>query len=349
MIAVRMYAPGDLRVEDVEQPQVLDDEVLVKVMAVGVCGSDIPRANVYGAHVSPITLGHEFSGEVVQKGKAVRNFKEADRVVVPPLIPCFKCEWCQQGQYSLCEDYDYYGSRRDGAMAQFVAVKEANLLRIPGNVSYEDAATTDPFANALHGMRRAGFQAKDTFCAFGAGPIGLFAIQYAKIKGAAKIVAVDIWDEKLDLAKEAGADIVINSRNTDAVQAIKDATNGFGVDVSIDFSGSPSAQLQCIRSTAKMGRVVLLGISHKGLALDERDVDLIMREQLDVRGSWNSFTEPFPGPDWTDSLKLFGDSGVTAKNIISHRLTLEEAPGIFKRIANEKFFFSKIMFFPNGQ
>ena len=233
-------------------------------------------------------------------------------------------------------------------MAEFVAVKESNLLALPDNVTYEDGATTDPFANALHSMRRAGFDRPDTFCAYGAGPIGLFAIQYAKIAGSKEIIAVDVLDEKLDLARKAGADIVINSTKADAVEAILEATQGRGTDVVIDFSGIPSAQLQSIRSASKMGRVVFLGISHKGLDLTEKDVDLIMRKQLDVRGSWNSFTDPFPGPDWTDSLELFEKRGLTASDIISHRLTLEEVPEIFRRIRKEKFFFSKLMIYPNG-
>ena len=348
MKAVKMYAPGDLRVEEAAAPKVAEDEVLVKVMAVGVCGSDIPRANIYGAHVSPIILGHEFSGEIVETGNLVNRFKIGDRVVAAPLIPCFKCHWCQQGEYALCEDYDYYGSRRDGAMAQLIAVKESNLLAIPENVSFEDAATTDPCANALHSMRRAGFKNEDTVCAYGAGPIGLFAVQYAKIAGAKKVIAVDIREEKLALAQKVGADVVINSAKVDAVKAIKEATEGRGADVVIDFSGIPAAQLQSIRSASKMGRVVFLGISHQGLDLTEKDVDLIMREQLDVRGSWNSFTDPFPGPDWTDSLDLFEKNGLTATDIISHRLTLDDVPEIFRRIKNEKFFFSKIMFYPNG-
>src|SRR5659263_89372 len=120
MKAVRMYKPGDLRVEEVDLPQVLADEVMVKVRAVGLCGSDIPRALTYGAHVSPIIIGHEFSGEITELGAEVKKFKVGDKVVVPPLIPCFECEWCKKGNYSLCEHYDYYGSRRDGALAEYV-------------------------------------------------------------------------------------------------------------------------------------------------------------------------------------------------------------------------------------
>ena len=349
MKAVRMYKPGDLRVEDVEKPKMMDDEAMVKVRAVGLCGSDIPRALVYGAHVSPITIGHEFSGEIEAVGKNVKNFKPGDRVVVPPLIPCGKCEWCQKGIYSLCEDYDYYGSRRDGALAEYVSVKESNLLRVPEGVSYEDAATLDPCANAYHGLMRGGFKEGDSVCVCGTGPIGLFAAQYAKLCGASQVIAVDVWDEKLNIAKKVGADVTINSLNEDPVEAVKKATDGKGANLVIDFSGVPAAQKQCILMASKMGRVVFLGISHKGLDLSEKEVDTIMRSQLGVIGSWNSFTKPYPGEDWTESLKMFGERGMTARDIISHRLPLDDCPGIFDKIKEGGFFYNKVMFYPWGQ
>jgi L-iditol 2-dehydrogenase len=121
-----------------------------------------------------------------------------------------------------------------------------------------------------------------------------------------------------------------------------------GCDVVIDYSGTPVCQKAAIRSAAKLGRVVFLGISHKGLELSDKEVDELMRKQLSIKGSWNSFTKPFPGKDWTESVELF-ENGMTAKDIISHRLTLDEMPEIFDKIAKGGFFFSKIMFFPNGQ
>jgi L-iditol 2-dehydrogenase len=346
MKALRMYAPGDLRTEEVPVPEIKADEVLIKVMAVGVCGSDIPRANVYGAHVVPIILGHEFSGKIEAAGPEVREFSAGDRVTVPPLIPCNTCRWCRMGQYSLCEDYNYYGSRCDGAMAEYIAVKESNLLRLSKNINYEDAAAADPCANALHAMSRAAFVPGETLCVYGAGPIGLFAVQCAKIKGAGKIIAVDVRPEKLALAKTLGADVVVNAAHEDAPAAVREASGG-GAQAVIDFSGVPEAQLACLNCASKLGRVVLLGISHKGLNLGEKEVDRIMRFQLDLRGSWNSFTKPFPGSDWKGSLELM-EQGLTAKDIISHRLSLDEGPDIFRKIKAGGFFFSKIMFFPWG-
>lgn len=349
MKAVRMYKPGDLRVEDVPMPKMEKDEALIKVRAVGVCGSDIPRMLTYGAHVSPIICGHEFSGEIVETGSDVKSYHAGDRVVVPPLIPCGECEWCKKGIYSLCEHYDYYGSRRDGAYAEYISVKESNLMMVPDGVSYEDAATLDPCANAWHALvNRGHFKAGDSVAVIGAGPIGLFAVQIAKMKGASQIFAIDVWDEKLEIAKKIGADIVINSAKEDPVEKIREITGGKGANIAIDFSGAPTAQKQSILIASKMGRVIFLGISHKGLDLSAEEVDTLMRGQIELAGSWNSFTEPFPGADWTESLKMY-TQGMTAKDIISHRLSLDELPNIMKKIAQGGYFYNKIMFYPWGQ
>lgn len=349
MKAVRMYKPGDLRVEDVPVPVAGDGEALVKIMACGVCGSDIPRVNKYGAHIAPLTIGHEFAGKIVEVGKDVKNFKVGDKVTVPPLIPCYKCEWCEKGIYSLCEDYDYFGSRRDGAMAEYVAVPEANLLKVPDNVGYIDAATTDPCGNALHSLAQAKLQPGETLCVYGAGPIGLFAIQAAKALGAKQVIAIDMGEEKIKVAKECGADVVVDGRKEDPIQAVKDATDGKMADVVIDFTGVPAAQKNAIDCAGKMARVVLLGISHQGLNLEEKQVDNIMRGQISVIGSWNSFTKPFPGDDWFHGLELFEQGKITAGPMISHKLPLDDAPEMFKKIDEGGIFFNKILFLPFGE
>lgn len=344
-----MYKPGDLRVEDVPVPAYGDNEVLLKVMACGVCGSDIPRVNKYGAHIAPLTIGHEFSARIEKVGKNVKDFKVGDRVTVPPLMPCYECRWCKKGIYSLCEKYDYFGSRRDGAMAEYVACPEKNLLKLPDNVGYIDAATTDPCANAIHSLTIGKVGEGDVVCVFGAGPIGLFAVQCAKAYGAKQVIAVDMIDEKLEIAKKSGADVIINSKTQDVEKIIKEATDGEMADVVIDFTGAPAAQKQCIDCAAKMGRVVLVGISHKGLDLDDKQVDNIMRGQLAILGSWNSFTSPFPGDDWFIPLKLFEENKISSEHMISHKLSLDEAPEIFKKIDEGGFFYNKIMFLPFGE
>ena len=345
MKAIRMYAPRDLRLEEVPVPEINSNEALIKVMAVGICGSDIPRINEFGAYISPITPGHEFAGEIVQTGKDIKGFKVGDRVTVPPLLPCFKCEFCEQGHYALCKSYKYFGSRNDGAFAQYLAVPETNLLKIADNVTYEAAATTDPLANALHAIKRGGFKAGMSACVVGVGAIGLFALQYMKAKGATTVVAVDVSDEKLAAAKNCGADVVINGMDKDVAEQITAATNG-GADVCIDASGFPPAQHNAIMATAKHGTMVLLGISHKPLELSEKCVDQIMRGEKAVVGSWNSFSKPFPGWEWTHGVECLADGTIDAEKVITHKLPLEDAPKIFDQIYKKEIFFNKILFLP---
>ena len=349
MKAIEMLAINDLHYVDVDKPVPADDEVLIKIMAVGVCGSDIPRILKFGSHVIPIIPGHEFAGKIVEVGKNVKGWKVGDKASAAPLIPCNKCEWCKKGIYSLCEDYKYYGSRNDGAYAQYLAVKADNLLRLAPDTPYDWGATIDPAANAIHAYLRADATGEDTICVFGLGAIGLFAIQYAKVLGCKKIIAVDINDDKLEVAEKCGATYIVNSLKDDPVKKVLEYTDGKGVSVSYDMSGVPSAQEQAILVTGKMGRIVFLGISHAGLNLSEQAVDQILRYQLTIRGSWNSFSNPFPGKEWTEAARLMDESKFNPDLLISHRLDLEELPETFHKINEKSIVFNKIMFYPNGK
>lgn len=348
MKAVVMTEINHLEVVDVEIPQPGDDEVLLKIMAVGVCGSDIPRILKYGSHVLPIIPGHEFAGEVVGVGKEVQGWQIGDKAAAAPLIPCNECEWCKKGIYSLCEKYQYYGSRNNGAFAQYLAVKVDNLIKLSEDTPYDWGATIDPAANALHAFFRAEAGAEDTVCVFGMGAIGLFAIQYAKAIGMKTIIAVDVNDEKLQTAKACGATCTINSLKEDIIEKVQEITQGKGVSVSFDMSGVPTAQAQAVLVAGKMGRVVFLGISHASLSLPEEAVDNILRYQLSVIGSWNSFSNPFPGREWTEAAKLMAEKKLDPAILISHRLELDDMPGTFKKIEKKEIVFNKIMFYPNG-
>lgn len=348
MKAILMRAPKDLKYESYKDPEPADDEVLIKVMAVGICGSDIPRMLVYGAHVSPIVPGHEFAGKIVKTGKNVKGWSIGDKASAAPLLPCNECEWCKKGIYSLCEHYMYYGSRNDGAYAQYVSVKAENLLRLDKETPYAWGATIDPAANAVHAFLQGEGTGEDTVMVYGLGAIGLFAVQYAKYLGCKTIIVSDVNDEKLRVAKECGATHVINSLKEDPVEKAFEYTKGRGVDFVMDMSGVPSAQHQSVLSAGKMGRVVFLGISHKGLELSEKAVDQIERYQLTIRGSWNSFSNPFPGFEWTESAKLMNNKGFNPDLVISHRLPLEELPAVFEKIDKKQIVFNKIMFYPNG-
>lgn len=348
MKAVKMYGLNDLRLEDVAKPTPAGDEVLIKVMAVGVCGSDIPRVLKKGPHKLPLILGHEFAGEVVELGDGVDGWQVGDRACVAPLIPDYNDPWSKKGIYSLSEGYLYYGSRIDGAWAEYLAVKAKNLVKIADNVPYDWGATVDPAANAIHACLRVDLVKEDTVAVFGLGSIGLFAIQYAKAIGVERIFAVDIDDEKLEVAEKSGATVLINAKKEDPVKVIHEVSDGQGVDVALEMSGTEVCQVQSVQSLGKMGRAVYLGISNAPLVFPKEAVDKILRYQLTVTGSWNSFSDPFPGFEWTQSAKLMAEGKMNPESMITQRLTLEDIPDTFKKIADHDLSYIKIMFYPNG-
>ncbi len=345
MRALKLYAPGDIRFESAPVPEIKPDEVLVNVKACGVCGSDIPRLLVYGAYRPDLIPGHEFSGVVVSTGDAVDSISIGQRVVAAPLIPCMQCEWCESGNYSLCKSYDYLGSRSNGAMAEYVRVPKANIIPLPDEVSFEAGAMVDPAANAVHALDKADIGPDSVVVIFGCGPIGLFAIQLAKYRGAATVIGVDVNGDKLILAKNAGCDATINSLEKDPVEAIR-AIAPAGADVILDASGVPACQHQAVLAAANHGVVTFLGISHADLTLSEKAVDRILRGELRIQGSWNSFSKPFPGHEWTDSVKYMQQGVMWKDSFISHRLRLEDGPDFFSKLSKERFYFSKIMFLP---
>lgn len=347
MKAVRLYAPGDLRVEEIEIPAPGDNQVLVKVRAVGVCGSDPGRVMKKGTYSYPTTIGHEFAGEIAEVGSKVKQFKVGDRVTVAPLIPCGVCKYCKTGKYNLCDNYSYYGSRTDGAMAEYVVVEECDLLKLPDEVDFESGACTDPASIALHAMLKSEMKVGDNVAILGVGPIGLFAVQWAKIMGAKTVFAVDIMEEKLQVAKEVGANHSVNAKDTDPVQFILDKTGGQGVQRVIELAGSKITQEQSIRLASKEGTVVFCGISYDDLVIPAATLDALLRKEIRLIGAWNSVFSPLPVNEWELSLHFMAKRSLRCKPLISHRFPLDKAPEVFQRIWAKSEFFNKVLFIPN--
>ena len=345
MKAANLYAPGDIRFEEGLAPRPGTSEVLIKVKACGVCGSDIPRVMQTGTYRFPTIPGHEFAGEVAAVGPGVEDIAAGLRVTVVPLIPCRKCAFCANGKYHLCADYDYLGSRCNGAFAELVKAPAANVLRLPDGVDFELGALTDPAAIALHAVRKLGLNVGDRVAVFGVGPIGAMALQWAKIMGAAETIAVDIFPEKLQVAQDLGADFCINARDRDPVAAILDDTGGAGVERTLEFAGHPVTQQQCILTTAKQGASVWGGISHSGLNLSEKAVDGILRKEMTISGSWNSSFAPLVS-DWETALRFMGQGKIKSGGIISHRLPLREIAAAFQMMVQRQQYFNKVRFFP---
>ncbi len=347
MRAVQLFAPGDVRCVETDIPQVVKpDDVLVRVKACGVCGSDIPRVMSKGAYRYPITIGHEFAGEVVETGSGVAGFRPGEQVTVMPLVNCGVCHYCRIGEAVLCDDYDYYGSRIDGAMAEYIVVRAENVLRLPDGISMEHAAMTDPVSVALHAIRKADVQAGQTVAVFGLGAIGYIAVQWLRQLGCGSVIAVDVLDGKLGMALELGASRVVNSAKENVVEAILKATEGRGADACIEISGSRFAQVQAVDAVRKMGRVVFCGISYDDLVLPNKTLNKILRGELHLLGSWNSSIAPLPINEWKSSLMFVSDGRIRLDSLVSHRFSLEDCQTAFNMMYNRTEIFTKVMFIP---
>ncbi len=347
MRAVQLFAPSDLRCVDLPKPKIESkSDAIIKVKACGVCGSDLMRVMVKGAYRHPITIGHEFSGIVDEIASYDCGISMGDRVTVSPLIPCGKCDYCSIGQTTLCDDYDYYGSRSDGAMAEYIRVKIDNIMKLPLNVDFEAGAMTDPVAVALHAVRKCKVEPGHKVAVFGLGAIGLLAIQWLKNAGCSSVFAVDILDEKLELAERLGADLCINGKSRNAVEAINSATNNNGMDSAIELAGNKVTQVQAIEAVRKLGRVVFCGISYEDLLLPNAALSKILRGELAVLGAWNSLVSPLPVDEWRSSLDFVDRGKIKCQPVISHRFRLEEAAGAFDMMFNHKEVFNKVLFKP---
>lgn len=342
MKAAVMHAPGDIRVEHVPVPEIGPGDILVRVVACGVCGSDIPRMNFAGAYYHPIICGHEFSGWVERLGEQVDSFIIGDLVTVPPLLPCRHCESCLAGHFGLCEDYDYFGSRRDGAYAEFVAVPATNALKMPVGIDPRAAAMMDPSAIALHAILRTTFTAGMSVAVVGAGPIGLFAVQWAKIRGAGQILAVDVNEQKADMARVAGATLTATSEH-DALELA-----GRGFDIVIESAGVSATIALAVRLAGRHGEVAYIGIPHSPVELDKATFGHLLRFEISLHGCWNSFSAPFPGEEWTESAARLASGELKWEFMITHELDLERLPTMMKELLDRSSFSSKVLFIPNA-
>jgi L-iditol 2-dehydrogenase len=338
MQAAVMYSPGDIRLEQVARPRAEQGEVLLRVAAVGVCGSDIPRMLIKGAHNMPIICGHEFSGHIAELGEGVENFREGDLVGVAPLIPCRVCDQCVTGNFSRCRDYDYFGSRRDGAYAEYVAVPQHNLLKAPPGTDPRAVAMTDPASIALHAIWKAAPTMGDRGGVIGCGPIGLFAIQWMKLMGCREVVAIDISEQKLDQAREAGA--------THAYLVSDDIPSALKCDVIVEAAGHPSSINLAARLAAPGGHVSFIGIPVGDILIESRTFHHFLRQEISLHGAWNSFGAPFPGKQWQVALENLSSGVLRWEFMITHELGLAELPAMFQKLRQKNEFFAKIMFRP---
>ncbi len=330
MKCANLHSINDLRYEDIPKAVCGEDEVLVAVKFCGVCGSDLPRVYDKGTYHFPTVIGHEFAGQVVEDPKGEFTGKA---VAIFPLLPCFSCDNCKQEQYATCEDYDYYGSRRDGGMSQYLAVKRWNLLEVPEGLSYQEAAMCEPVAVARHAMGRLQVAEGDNVLISGAGPIGIIAGQWAKYFGAKQVYYFDIDPRKIAVCEEYG---------------FAEYTGAEKVSCVLEGTGHPAALAKCLEAICPAGRMVLMGNPMGSMDMSQKTYWHILRKELTVLGTWNSSYNSRQN-DWQEALKEMATGGINVKPLITHVFPLEKVNDAFEMMKNKTDFFNKVLISMEGE
>lgn len=331
MLGVTKTAPGYDQMEllELDIPVPAADELLVKVAYTGICGSDIHTfKGEYKNPTTPVVLGHEFSGQVVQVGADVTKFCEKDRVTSQTTFyVCNECEYCLKEEYNLCSNRKGIGTQQNGSMANYVLVKEKYAHKLPDRLSYEGAAMTEPVACCVHAMyQKSRLELKDTILVIGPGPIGLYLVQIAKEIGAKVIVTGITKDEhRLNLAKKMGADIIVNTQKQDLAEIVLEETNGLGVDKVYDASGAIMAVNAASPLMKKGGDFVQVGLFKD--KMNELDLESIIQREINYVGSRSQ--NPY---DWPIALHLLAKGAINIDEMITKRFSLVDWRTAFENV-----------------
>jgi propanol-preferring alcohol dehydrogenase len=321
--------PGDKRVEirEVPVPVPGSGEVLIKMKASAICRSDMslyygnPVVGGDAAKSGSIYPGHEPAGEVAQVGEGVTRFKPGDRVAVYLAVGCGECAHCKSGYRMFCKEWKCVGFDIHGGDADYLVVPEENCMRIPDEMSFLVAAvSTDAVGTLYHAQKRLNISGRDTLVIFGMGPMGGAGVMVAKGLGAT-VIAVDMLDERLEVAKELGADYVINGKEN-VLERIMEITGGRGADAAIDCSGSPHAQNTALNSLRAHGRAAFIG---EGRELTINPSNQLIRKQITVMGSWY-----FPIFEYDEIARFIIERKLPVEKLVSHTFRLEEAATAFR-------------------
>lgn len=303
MKAYVLHGIGDLRYENRPLPELRPGWALVRVLAAGICSSDIPRIFEKGTYHFPTVPGHEFCGQVEAVADESDSGWVGKRVGVFPLIPCKTCDSCKKTQYETCSHYDYLGSRRDGGFAEYVAAPVWNLMELPNAVSDVQGALLEPAAVALHAVRRAGIRPGEQVCVVGSGAIGLLAGQWAKRYGAARVMIKGRNEAKRELVQHCGLTYCVST--------------GGNYDCVIEAAGTNQALEESLALAAPGGRVVLIGNPDGDRKLSQNVYWSILRKQLTLIGTWNS-SYGYAESDWAETARAMAAGELIATPIVTH-------------------------------
>jgi D-arabinitol dehydrogenase (NADP+) len=332
MKAAIIERPGTIRVSDVETPRATrPDEVLVKVMASGICGTDVHifHGEYLGSY--PMTPGHEFSGVVEAVGSAVKRFTPGSRVAVEPNIPCDNCAACLSNRQNFCENWQAVGVTRPGAMAAYVLAPE-KVVFDAGSIPFDQAAFMEPLSCVLHGIESVGIRMGDSVAVIGTGPIGMLLIRTSRAWGAARFTVAELSEQRLAAARRDGVDVAV----TDVASLPSDR-----FDVVIDATGAPPVLAQAVRLARPGGRILMFGVSPQGRTAVIEPFQ-VFRKGLSIFASFTSRRNSL------QALALIAAGRVRVDDLVSHRMPLDGLEAGIRKIEDKNENAMKVMIFPNG-
>jgi len=326
MYAVVIYGKEDFRYEEVDYPKPGPEEVTVKIERCGICAADpkIFRGKAYFSKIvydhAPIIAGHEFIGEVVELGPGAKEkygLEVGDRAIAEQIVPCWECYYCKRGLYNLCIPHKIFGVKINGGWAEYLRYPKGSIIwKVPKEVPPEAAVLIEPLACATHGVERANIKTTDVVVILGAGPIGLLMLQVAKSKNPYMLIVSEPNEKRRRIAKELGADEVIDPINEDIVEKINSLTGGIGADVVLEASGAPKAVEQAVEILRKRGRFVVFGVFAEKACIDFSIISDIKELEI-VGGHLGLNTYPA-------AIKFLERGLIDYKKIVTHNFRLKD-------------------------
>jgi L-iditol 2-dehydrogenase len=329
MKAMLLKEYKDLSITDMPEPDVGAQDLLIRVEACGICGSDIHGYDgSTGRRIPPLVMGHEAAGTVVRTGEAVVGFAAGDRVTFDSTISCGTCVFCRKGDINLCDNRRVLGVscgeyRQHGAFAEYVAVPQNICYHLPENLSFEHAALIEAVSIAVHAANRTPMKLGGSAVVVGSGMIGLLTIQAIRLAGCATVIAVDLDEGKLKLAKELGADHTLKANAVNVAEEVRKLTNGQGADAALEVVGATSTIQTCIDSVRKGGSVTLVGNVSPQV---EIPLQAVVSRELTLYGSCASSGE------YPECIELLQRGAIRVDPLITAKATLKEGPDWFRRL-----------------
>ncbi len=334
MKAIKITTPGEIQIDEIEMPVLKEGEALLKIKYCGICGADVASFTGNQPFTTyPRIPGHEFSAEIAEIGENNKGLKVGDIVTANPYFNCGECYSCRRGIVNACTDNQTMGVQRDGSFQQYVAMPVERIIHGKG-LSAKELALIEPFAISCHALSRGKVNESDNLLIMGAGPIGLFALIKAKAMGA-RVMISDMLDSRLNLAKEYGADRVVNIKNESIADCAVEFTKGNMFDVTVEACGQPETFLNCIDFAATGANVILIG---NGKRNTEFLHSILLKKELNVFGSRNAFTR-----DFEELIDLVAEGKADVLKMVSGVYPMDKALDAFNSLANNDGSLAKLL------